>query len=321
MQRRTLLSTICSAAGTVLLSPALFISKQVLAAETVWVQAYDAAMKPVKVQVPADPKRIAVLDMAVLDVLDAWGLADRIVAMPKRTRVPFLEKHFENPAIRDVGTLQEIDLEGLMASEPEVIFISGRLAKKMKVLGKIAPVVYFTTDRNAGSLASLRKNVGELARLFGKEAEAEAALSGFDERAAKIRAASSGRTALFGLVTAAHVNLLGNSARGSLIGREFGFKNLAENANANHGNESSFELLRKLNPDYFFVLDRDGAIARPGAKLAKDILNNDMVRGMDAAKADRIVYLSGEAWYLAEGGLTATDIMFRDVETALGIGS
>ena len=122
-----------------------------------------------------------------------------------------------------------------------------------------------------------------------------------------------------GLVTASHVNLLGNAARCSLIGNEFGFTNVAEKANANNGNESSFELLLKLNPDYFFVLDRDSAIGRPGAKLAADVLNNDMVNRMKAKADDHIAYLTPSAWYLAEGGITAMEIMFTDVERALGM--
>lgn len=72
-------------------------------------------------------------------------------------------------------------------------------------------------------------------------------------------------------------------------------------------------------PDYFFVLDRDSAIARPGAKLAQDILNNEMVDRMRAKKNDRIVYLTPAAWYLAEGGVKAMDSMFADVEKALGL--
>ena len=120
-----------------------------------------------------------------------------------------------------------------------------------------------------------------------------------------------------GLVTASHVNLLGNAARCSIIGNEFGFKNVAQKANANHGNEASFELLLKLNPDYFFVLDRDSAIARPGAKLAQDILNNELVNKTKAAQNGHIVYLTPSAWYLAEGGYTAMNIMFSDVEKAV----
>ena len=170
-------------------------------------------------------------------------------------------------------------------------------------------------------LASFAKNLRLVAKVFGQDVDemAEADIRRFEERLAAIREKAKGHTALVGLVTSSHVNLLGNAARRSLIGNEFGFTNVAEKANANHGNEASFELLVRHDPDYFFVLDRDSAIARPGAKLAQDIQNNEMVDRMRAKKNDRIVYLTPAAWYLAEGGVKAMDSMFSDVEKALGL--
>ncbi len=289
-------------------------------AATVTVDSLNDKTKPIQVEVPVNPQRIAVIDFAVLDVLDHWNLTDKIVAMPQATSVPFLAKYFEkNDKVTDVGTLKEVHMEALMASEPDIIFISGRLAKKYKELSRIAPTVYMTVDRDMGSIKSFEKNLMNLAKIFGKEDQAKADIAQFGQRAEAIRKASEGKTAVVGLVTSAHVNLLGNSARCSLIGNEFGFKNVAAQANANHGNESSFELLHKLNPDYFFVLDRDSAIAKPGAKLARDILNNELVDKMSAKQNDHIAYLSPAAWYLAEGGVTAMDIMFTDVEKALGL--
>lgn len=127
------------------------------------------------------------------------------------------------------------------------------------------------------------------------------------------------RTAVVGMVTSSHFNMLGLKSKGSLIGNEFGFKNIAHGANTDHGSESSFELLVKLNPDFIFVCDRDSAISRAGAKLAQDVMANPLVERTDAAKNGRIVYLTSSAWYLAEGGLRATDMMFADIEKALAI--
>lgn len=317
MFRRSLLrgaAALCFSAALAL--PALSAH----AADMVTLDTLDGRMKPKTVQVPADPNRIAVLDAAVLDMLDNWNLGDRIVSLPKTTSIPFLAKYFDpKNGIADVGTLKEVNMEALMASEPDVIFISGRLVKKYDELSRIAPVVYMTTDRAAGTLESFRRNLTNVAKLFGREADAQATYENFKARAEAIKKHAEGKTALVGLVTASHVNLLGNSARCSLIGNEFGFTNVAEKANANHGNESSFELLLKLNPDFFFVLDRDSAIGRPGAKLAADVLNNDMVNRMKAKEENHIAYLTPSAWYLAEGGITAMEIMFTDVERALGI--
>lgn len=302
-------------------SLALLPTSPAFGAETVEVNSLNGKNQPVKVTVPKDPKRIAIADYAVLDTLDHWGLAkDRIVAITQTTALPYLPQYFKKSSkVRNIGTLKEIDFEGLMAAEPDVIFISGRLQKKYDELSKIAPVVYMTIDRTKGTFESFADNHMNLAKIFGKESEAKADIAHFQGRIEKIRAASEGKTAIVSLVTSSHVNLLGSQVRCAIISNEFGFKNVAQDANANHGNEASFELLLKLNPDYFFVLDRDSAIARPGAKLAQDVLKNEIVDRTKAKKEGHIVYLSPAAWYLAEGGYTSLEIQFKDVEKALGL--
>ncbi len=318
LSRRTFAAA-ATACGIFCMTPAMKLFAAP-AQKTITVATLNERSLAASVDVPLNPQRIAVADMASLDILDHWGLTERIVAMTQTTPVPYLAKYFKKtPRVANIGTLKELDLEGLMASEPDIIFISGRLAKKYKELSRIAPVVYLSTDRSIGTLKSFEANLMNFAKIFNRSEDARRDIMGFSTRLAAIREAARGKTALVGLVTSAHVNLLGNAARCSLIGNEFGFVNVASEANANHGNESSFELLVKLDPDYFFVLDRDSAIARPGAKLAQDILNNDLVNRMKAKKEGRIAYLTPAAWYLAEGGVSAMDIMFSDVEKALGI--
>lgn len=90
-----------------------------------------------------------------------------------------------------------------MASEPDVIFVSGRLVKKIPELRRIAPVIYQKTDRELGSLEQTKAKLVQLGGIFGKTAEAEAAGRAFDERAAAIR------TAVVGMVTSSHFNILG----------------------------------------------------------------------------------------------------------------
>ena len=124
-----------------------------------------------------------------------------------------------------------------------------------------------------------------------------------------------------GLVTSGGFNVLGNDGRCSIIGREIGFENIGVDADidtSTHGNEASFEFIVKTNPDYVFVLDRDAAIGTDGAKLAREIMENELVMGTDAYKNGNIVYLAHPAvWYTAEGGITALDRMLRDLEDPL----
>ena len=67
------------------------------------------------------PKRVAVLDDAVLDTMDAWGLGNRVTALPKSTALPWLAKYKNDDSkIVNTGTPKEVDFEALMASEPDV---------------------------------------------------------------------------------------------------------------------------------------------------------------------------------------------------------
>ena len=66
------------------------------------------------------------------------------------------------------------------------------------------------------------------------------------------------------------------------------------------------------------IAKKDAAIAAEGAKLAQDIVENELVMGTDAYKNGNIVYLAHPAvWYTAEGGITALDIMLQDLESKL----
>lgn len=268
-------------------------------------------------EVPVDPQRIAILDMAALDMLDSWGLGNRVVGMPKSSTVDYLKAYNENKAIVNLGTLKEVDMEALMASEPDVIFIGGRLSAQYDALSEIAPVVYLSTDAELGILESVKQNAMTIASLFNMEDKAKEQLAGFDSRIETLRQAAKGKTAVIGMVTSSNFNTLGNGSRCSLIGNEIGFTNLANDVDSTHGNESSMELLVKLNPEYLFVLDRDSAINTEGAKLAEEVMNNELTARTLAAQNGNIVYLTPTVWYLAEGGITALDVMLQDLEAAL----
>lgn len=283
--------------------------------KTVTVTSLNARKEATELEVPYDPQRIVTLDMAALDILDNLGLADRVVGSAD-TSLDYLQSYMEDKTVKKAGTIKEADLEAVMASEPDVIFIGGRLSASYDALSEIAPVVYLAVDTELGVVESVRKNTMEIASMFGLEERAEEKLAGFEERLEALKIASEGKTAVVGMCTSGSFNMLGNDGRCSLIGREAGFENVSDGeVTSTHGNESSFELLVQKNPDYIFVLDRDAAIASEGAKLAQDIMENELVMGTDAWNNGNVVYLEHPAvWYTAEGGITALDVMIGDLE-------
>lgn len=290
------------------------------ASETITISTLNGNRETMELAVPYDPQRIAVLDMASLDILDRLGVGDRVVGSAT-TALDYLQAYVTNEEIANLGTIKEADLEAVMASEPDVIFIGGRLSSSYDALSEIAPVIYLATDTEIGVVESVRQNATTIASLFGMEAEVDALMADFDARIAALAAFAEGQNAIVGLCTSGSFNVLGSDGRCSMISVEIGFDNLGDgDVTSTHGNESSFELIVELNPDYIFVLDRDAAIATEGAKLAQEIVENELVMETDAYKNGHIVYLAHPTvWYTAEGGITALDIMLQDLESALGV--
>ena len=95
--------------------------------KTVTVTGLDGNRAVTQVEVPFNPQRIAILDMAALDILDALNLGDRVIGMAG-TSLPYLNEYSSNKSLANLGTIKEADLEAVMASEPDIIFIGGRLS-------------------------------------------------------------------------------------------------------------------------------------------------------------------------------------------------
>ncbi len=288
--------------------------------ETITITSLNGNREPAQLEVPYDPQRIAILDMASLDILDSLGLSDRVVGTAG-TSLDYLQQYATNEAISNLGTIKEADMEAVMACEPDVIFIGGRLSSSYDALSEIAPVVYLATDAELGVVASVEKNATTIASIFGLESLVEEKMAGFADRVAALAAFAEGKSAIVGLSTSGSFNVLGNDGRCSIIGREIGFENVGVDSNidtSSHGNEASFEFIVEKNPQYIFVMDRDAAIQTEGAKLAQEIVENELVMETDAYQNGNIVYLAHPAvWYTAEGGITALDLMLQDLEREL----
>lgn len=286
--------------------------------ENVMIKSFNGNKEEVNLEVPYYPERIAVLDMASLDILDNLGMGDRVVGSAS-TSLEYLTDYVDNEEVANLGTIKEADLEAVMECDPDVIFIGGRLASSYDALSEIAPVVFLSTDSELGIVKSVTKNAETIASMSGLEDEVSKKTEGFDERIKALKKTAEGKTALVGMTTSGSFNLMGNDGRCSIVGREVGFENLtAAESTSTHGNEASFETVVEKNPDYIFVMDRDSAIGADGAQTAKEIVENELVMGTDAYKNGRIIYLEHPAvWYTAEGGITALNIMLSDLENAL----
>lgn len=297
--------------------------------QTVKITSLNASGEEFENEVPYQPKRVAILDYAVLDMMDNFGVGDRVVSSA-RTTIDYLSeytKKMDAGTIVDLGNLQTYDMEKLQQSEPDIIFIGGRQSKNYDELQKIAPVVYLSCT--AGQVVSdTLKNAKTVAAIFGiDESKITELTAGFNARIDALKAVAapageSAKTAMVLIYTSdKSIGALGSGGRCSIICDELGFVNLYEsNADATHGESFSFETIAKLNPDYLFVLNR-GFITSSGETSnasVVEVMTNSLTAGTTALQNGHLIVMDHpDTWYTAEGGISALDTMLADLESVL----
>lgn len=189
----------------------------------------DSAGEDIDVEVPYKPERVVVLDLANLDILDNLGLGECIVGVPTIT-LPYLQSY--NDGLPIVGSVKTPDLEAVMACEPDLILMGGRMAEYMESLGEIAPVLRLTTVSDDGLVEAIRANAKTVGAIFGETEQVDALLAQYDARIANLAAFAQGKICVLGMSTSGSFNLLGNDGRCSLIVNEIGFDNIGADAAA-----------------------------------------------------------------------------------------
>lgn len=295
--------------------------------ETITIQALNANKEIVDVKVPYDPQRIAILDMAVLDIVDTLGVGERVVGSAKVT-IEYLTNYNpddSNGAIMNLGTVKTVDLEKVAACAPDIIFIGGRLSSVYADLEAIAPVVHLAVDYEKGIVESTKSNAQTIASIFGKEDRVDDLFTDFQPRIDTLNSVLHGKNVLLGMYNANALGLMGTASQLNIIAKELGANNLGETVGevqkATHGEEASWETVITLNPEYMFILDRSTATGAAGESImgVREVVENDMIKELDVYKNGKIVYFVEHAnvWYTSTGGIQALDTMLDDLEEAL----
>ncbi|MGY1690073.1 siderophore ABC transporter substrate-binding protein [Geodermatophilus sp. SYSU D01105] len=278
----------------------------------------EPVLEETTVDVPKDPERIVVFDMASLDTIGALG--GEIAGAPLDSVPGYLEQYLADDAF-NAGTLFEADLVEIESQQPDLIVVGGRSSALYEDLSEIAPTVDLSL--RGSYTETLERNATFLGEVLGAEDEAAAAIdeieAGIEE--AKAATAQAG-TGLGIMVSGGELSAMapagedasGRGARGGLIYDAFGVQPVVEDIQAaTHGEPVSFEFLLETNPDHLWVVDRDAATGEEGAQAAAAVLDNDIVEQTTAFQNDQIHYLDPVAWYIVFGGIDTTKIMIDDV--------
>lgn len=98
-------------------------------------------------------------------------------------------------------------------------------------------------------------------------------------------------------------------------------ESVGEAEKATHGEEASWETIITMDPEYMFILDHSTATeaADEGVMGVREVVENDLIKGLDVYKDGKIVYFIKHAnvWYTSTGGVQALDTMLADLEVVL----
>lgn len=247
--------------------------------------------------VSVTPARTVVLDWAVLDTLEALGVA--AAGIPSSTPPPTLARYREGSYIRS-GSLFEPDLEALKNAQPDLIILGRRSQPRYQEVSRFGATIDLTPDPN-DLLGSVVRNTRTLGAIFARQEQAEALIASLERSVAKLRGLTADRgTGLLLLTTGGKMAAFGKGTRFGMIHDVFGVKPAVEQLRVGrHGQAVSFEFLLETNPDWLFVMDRDAAIGRDGVAAAK-LMDNELVRATNAGAKGQIVYLDPATWYLLD---------------------
>lgn len=262
-------------------------------------------------EVPANPEKVFVFDLGVMDTMNAIGV--KPAGVPEAQYPESLQGIAEGA--EKIGAMKEPDFETIATAGPDLIITSGRTAEAYGELSKIAPTVNLAVDMT-NPLESFEANAKVIGTIFGKTEAVEGKLKGLEgkieDAKATIKEADQGN-GLIVLTSAGEVTAYGAGSRFGLIHDLLGVPTAADvKAEGAHGESISFEYIAEANPDLLFVIDRDAATGEGG--LAADaVLDNDLVNGTNAARNGKIIKLDPTNWYVVGYGLNSLPQMIDQV--------
>lgn len=264
------------------------------------------------------PEKIITFDIASLDTLAHLGVD--VIGLPKDF-VPSYLPQFTGDQYVNVGSLFEPNFEVVASLQPDLIVVANRSSRAYADLAELAPTVDLTVWVDDDSPSFLTQTAGmsrAIGELVGKEAQVEAQLSVINNKVAATQALAKGAgNALVIITSGGKISAYGPGSRFGWIHDELKVTPVIEDVEAaSHGEPVSFEFLLEHNPDYLFVLDRDGAI-NPDNASAQATLDNDLIKATKAYQNDNIVFLNSQNWYIVMNGLGAIEDMVTEVHDAL----
>ncbi len=240
-------------------------------------------------EVTGIPEKIAAADYRILDTLYALGVQPyATTTYGGSTELPYLEKDIQNASIKALG--DKINLEAAVETEPDLIIARHIEPSVYEQLSKVAPVLVFRGD------GDWREELQEIGSAVGKEAEAEAWLEQYDQKAAEIKekiAAHVGPDETF-LFLRLQKDVQAASPQVHLaatLTEDLGLSYVSQlEGQGDSYTPLSLEVLPELNPDHIFMTVGKSTVTHDedAEKLLAEIKESAVWSNLKAVQSDNV---------------------------------
>jgi iron complex transport system substrate-binding protein len=289
------------------------------AADTGFPRTIEHAMGSTKI--PAEPKRVVVLDTGELDDVTLLGVKPVGAVSPHFKTSGGFPSYLKDKigGVKDVGPMEEPNLELIASLEPDLILSSKvRHEKVYDKLKGIAPTVFTETTG-----APWKENLKVHAKALGMESQADTALKEYETRAKAlgeaIEAKYDGKMPSASVVRfiAGPTRLYQKSAYSGIVLDDIGLTRPASQNSSDPEKtmlDVSPEQIDKAEADLVFVTVADA----PDKTQQKDVTSNPVWKDLKAVKQDKVFTVPDETW-MSGIGVQAAEHVLEDVAKATDV--
>ncbi len=263
-------------------------------------------------KIPAQPKRVVVLDTDKVDTALTLGVTP--VGAARAGELTGWPTYFGAAATKDlkeVGTLQEPNLEAIAALKPDLILGSKfRQEKFYAELSKIAPTVF---TENVGK--PWKENFLLDGQALGKGAEAQAKLNSYQQRAATLKVNKALKISVVRFMPD-HIRVYGPDSFSGIVLTDAGLSRtpfqMLEGKQDKRFEKVSPERVADVDGDFVFVAAYGEKAAAEQAKITA----GPLWTALSAVKTGKVQVVTDETW-MTGIGVTAANKILDDLEKYL----
>jgi len=244
------------------------------------------------VSIPAVPERVIGIYVSHPEFLVALGVIP--VAAPNyyEDYPTYLQEPFRQ--VLKIGAGNSLNLEAVLAANPDLILITPGQEKEYDQLSKIAPTVMLPKK------SDWREQLTDMAEVLGRQQEAEQALQQYDRKTSeakdKLKSITGDGTVIYLTLLGKQMMIYGeNSARGKVLYQELGLRQVAAYPSGEATLPLSMETLPEYDADYI-LLTLDGEAEEVKTQY-EALLQSSLWKNMKAVKNSRVYTMGTEDWF------------------------